>query len=284
MKKNTEQCITSFDDAFTQEEAVNQDNNQDVATQKQTQSITDTSPLFDKAINSVTEQPAIRIQKNIFDEQSAPPIQKTSPDEQSAPPIPNNILDEQSAPPIQKASPDEQSGPPTKKSNSDKKNYINKKSFVSSSKKILIPGTLLAAATFSTAYFLPMDTLVDLMFDPKVMETQPDFLKNNISTVLNVGLYLIGGLALYLSIKAKSQGRLYIYDNYLLHKSMFNKTKILIPEIVATDIHWTPFSLLKDVGNLEVSSRKKDILFKNCSNPDRVKELIQEKCRNFKEL
>jgi hypothetical protein len=65
---------------------------------------------------------------------------------------------------------------------------------------------------------------------------------------------------------------------------MFDKTKILLPEIISVDIHWSPLSLLKEVGDLEISSSKGDIYFKHCPNPNHVKVLITERCQRFKRV
>ncbi|MGK2231314.1 MAG: hypothetical protein ACI92O_000472 [Colwellia sp.] len=166
-----------------------------------------------------------------------------------------------------------------------KSEWIKGKYSITSSLKTLIPGFIIAAVAFAVPSIISSDQLVMLLFQPSEMEKQPDFLKNNLPTILNASLYLTGCIALLLSIKAKSQGKLFIYDSYLLHKqSILRKQKILLPQIVSVDIHWTPFSLLKNIGNLEISSIKGDIIFKNCPNPDQIKSMIEQKCRDFNEV
>lgn len=178
--------------------------------------------------------------------------------------------------------------PKHKASSTDLKNqsnWIKGRCAITSSTKTLIPGVFVAALAITITQMINPDDLVSIVFEPSIMAKQPEFLQDNIATILKVGIYFIAGLSLYLSVKAKSQGKLFIYDSYLLHKkSMFKKHKILLPQIVSIDIHWTPFSLLQNVGNIEISSIKGEILFKNCPNPDQVKDLIEEKCRSFKEV
>ena len=167
-----------------------------------------------------------------------------------------------------------------------KKPWIKGRSAITSSRKTLLPGLLVAAIAFSIPAIIPSEQFATLLFEPAVLAKQPEFLQNNLSTILNLGLYIIGGLALFLSFKAKSQGKLFIFDAYLSHKKSILKkpNKILLPQIVSVDIHWTPFSLLRHIGNLEVSSIKGEIIFKHCPNPDQVKALIEQKCREFKEV
>ena len=167
-----------------------------------------------------------------------------------------------------------------------KKPWIKGRSAITSSKKTLLPGLLVAAIAFSIPAIFPSEQFATLLFEPAVLAKQPEFLQNNLSTMLNLGLYIIGGIALFLSVKAKNQGKLFIFDAYLSHKKSILKkpNKILLPQIVSVDMHWTPFSLLRNIGNLEVSSIKGEIIFKHCPNPDQVKALIEQKCREFKEV
>ena len=163
-----------------------------------------------------------------------------------------------------------------------KENWIKKKSKTTASKIVLIPGVVVALI----AYLLPI-IIPDLdksLFAPEELATLPQAMQDNMSTIIKMMVYAVGLAAIIFSLKAKSKGSLSIFDTYVVHKTgLLSKKKILIPNIISIDIHHNPFSALGDVGNLEITSTKGDILFENCPNPESIKENIVAKRMFYEE-
>lgn len=285
--------ITDFDNVFNGEQSeINASSTKSIALKAapiaQTISLQNTQPLEATLApsNQIEEYPQVTgdIQKDDSpaknDEASSAEQVGPSNADQSA--VDDETINSSSAPIVNKQGKKHDAEDKQK----NKKSWIKSKTSIKSSKKTLIPGFVISTIAIGITLVVPSEQLTQLVFDPEVMAEQPDFIKNNLHIILTTFLYLVAGIAAYLSFKAKNQGRLFINDSYLLHKKgvLSKGTKILLPEVVAVDIHWTPFSLLKNIGNLEVSSKKGEINLKNCPNPEEVKDLIEHKIHSFREV
>jgi hypothetical protein len=161
-----------------------------------------------------------------------------------------------------------------------KEKWIRNTNKIRTSKKVLLPGIIISSILIFLGQY--SEAIVSHSYTPEEILTLPNFLQNNLKNIIKYGFYGVSAFLLVMSFKAKNKGTLGIYDAYVLHKKgMFDKKKILLAEIVSIDIHFSPFSPIGDIGNLEISSRKGDIYFYHCPHPNEVKEKIITKMRDF---
>jgi hypothetical protein len=170
--------------------------------------------------------------------------------------------------------------PSPKSKFTSKEKWIRNTNKIRTSKKVLLPGLIISSVLIVLAQY--SEAIVSYSYTPEEILTLPNFLQNNLKNIIKYGFYGVSAFLLVMAFKAKNKGTLGIYDAYVLHKKgMFDKKKILLPEIVSIDIHFSPFSTIGDIGNLEISSRKGDIYFHHCPHPNEVKQKLIEKMSNF---